>query len=234
MFIDSLGIFFGGKENDNSDLIKVFRFLVRLARVHNIAIVIIHHSRKRLASEQEKPLTLDDVIGGNVIARYSHRVIVIEYNRLREANTVTCLKSWGKFFDMFTYKVEKDFYGNNPYLAIDLNPEEIEEISLSEKSRKNGQKTKPDWKSILIAYLKGRGSQGATIDEIMSILGYDEQKDRNAMKMRLKRMTDDKELIKPKDKRGIYALPETSYTSREELTLNFEPDTEVIETIEKG
>ena len=236
LIFDSFGMFYSGKETDNDALREVFSFLMGIARKYNIAVVVVHHSRKRLSNEQTKPLTLDDLIGGNAIARYSHRVIAIEYNKNYGANTVTCLKSWGKFFKTFTYSKKEDIYGQYSYLDIDLNPKEI---SLPEQSGKNGQKNKPEssepeWKLILCTFLKGRGSQGATIDEITSILGYDKPKDKNTMKQRLKRMTDDKELIKPEGTRGIYALPETSYTNREDLTLNFEPDTEGIETTEEA
>ena len=123
-------------------------------------------------------------------------------------------------------------------MNIELDPKELDINTNGGQVRKSEGSTHkasvPEYKSILFAFLKGKGSHGATIDEIMDILGRDKQKERNTTKTQLKRMIENKELIKPKGKRGIYALTETSYTSSEDLSLNFEPDTEGIETIEEG
>ena len=229
LIFDSFGMFYSGKEKDNDALREAFSFLMGLARKYNIAVVVVHHSRKRLSNEQTKPLALDDLIGGNAIARYSHRVIAIEYNKNYGANTVTCLKSWGKFFKPFTYSKKEDIYGQYSYLNIELDPKELDINTNGGQVRKSEGSTHkasvPEYKSILFAFLKGKGSHGATIDEIMDILGRDKQKERNTTKTQLKRMIENKELIKPKGKRGIYALTETSYTSSEDLSLNFETDT---------
>ena len=103
--VDSFTAFFGGKENDNSECNAVFGFLRRIAARYNIAVVITHHSRKRLSTEQGKPLTLDDAIGAGAITRHVYTVIAIEYQKVTGLNIVTCLKSWGKKFKPFGYKI---------------------------------------------------------------------------------------------------------------------------------
>ena len=139
LFLDSLGTLFCGKENDNSEIIKLFSFLMRLASDYNIAIVVIHHSRKRLASEQQRPLTIDDLIGGNGITRYTYSVIAIEYRYDIKTNIVRCLKSWGKIFKPFTYKVKKNLYDNGSYLDINLEPGEIDIDSLTSTNKKQSR-----------------------------------------------------------------------------------------------
>lgn len=225
LFLDSFGMFYSGKETDNDALRAVFHWLNRIARKYNIAIVVIHHSRKRLSNEQQKPLTLDDVIGGNAISRYAHRVIAIEYNANQKANTVTCLKSWGPYFKTFTYCKKQGFYeGAEPYLEINLEPGDIG-TSTTNNNKAPSSEAAIQRKEI-ITILKTKEGHQATIQEIRDILGIQEHQEtaKNTLIQNLKRMINNGEIIKPNNKRGLYALPEPEHTNEE--TESAQPDNE--------
>lgn len=221
IFIDSFGALFEGKENDNSDMRDVFKWLLKIGREYDIAIVVVHHNRKRLSNEQQKPLVLDDIIGGNALQRYVHGVIAIEHRKDYGMNFVTCLKSWGKHFKTFAYKVENDFYGS-PSIKIDLEPGEMTEEKLNTKAAK--AKSQPSDAEIreekIKIFLKGKGHQGASIGEIIDALGMDKDKDDNTLKMQLRRLIQDKKLTQPK--RGIYTLPAEEIPNYETTQLNIE------------
>ena len=236
LFLDSFGMFYTGKETDNDELRTVFHWLLSIARKCKIAIVIIHHSRKRLSSEQIKPLTLDDVIGGNAISRYAHRVIAVEYNAMYKANFFTCLKSWGPYFKPFTYKKNPGFYGGEPYLEITLEPGEIETSTTKNKNTTStSEATIP--RSMITAFLKGKEGNQATTKEIRDIINIkendkeNEETTNNTIIQILKRMIDNGEIIRVK--RGLYALPKPEHTNEEaesakvnneETTLNLEEE----------
>ncbi len=202
LFIDSFRAFYKGKETDNDKVTEVFMWLAGIARKYNIAVVVIHHNRKRLSSEQEKPLVLDDIIGGQALQCYVYRVIAIEYKKEHNMNFVTCLKSWKIYFKTFAYKVRTDLYGN-PYITIDLNPEEITVEKLNAKGKTQASEAEIR-RGKIIMFLKGRGNQGASISEITDALDMDKE-DNGKLKMQLNRMLKDGELTQPK--RGNYALP---------------------------
>ena len=223
LFIDSFGMFYTGKESDNDALRAVFYFLMVIARKYDIAVVVIHHSRKRLSSEQAKPLTLDDLIGGNAIARYSHRVITIEYNDNNKANTVTCLKSWGQYFKHFTYSKKTDFYGHS-YLEINLEPNDLD---ITPKTKKDTSTSNAEYLRVMtLAILKARDSKQATTQEIRDIIGIDDEKGKNSLKSVLKRMIDKGEITS--NKRGIYTLPEPDKTDKKVDNEDIQPDDEIL------
>ena len=203
LFIDSFSAFFDGKENDNSEVRNAFRFLCSIARRYDIALVISHHSRKRLSSEQDKPLTLDDVIGGNAITRFVHTVIALEYDKKREIRRFTCLKSWSKKFKPFGYYIRKSFYGGDPYIDINLDPGELNEDNLNLKTSNINQN--PEWQIRLEGFLLGKGKQGATRQEIFQALRI-ESISYDTYDSRLKRIVEKGDL--QKIGRGRYALPE--------------------------
>lgn len=197
IFFDSLISFFSGDENKNKELAVAFKFLARIARKENIAVVVTHHIRKRLSSEQNKPLVLDDIIGSSVLNRLTELVIAVERNKNLNAIQVTCLKSWRKYFKSFTYKIETALYGNT---EIIFNHEEIAEVITSRKT-----KPTPDWAIGIEAFFKGRGAKPATNKEIANALNI---KDMNLLNAQLKRLCDDG-IIK-RNKRGIYILNENN------------------------
>lgn len=202
LFIDSFTAFFGGKENDNSECNEVFGYLRRIASKYQIALVVTHHSRKRLSSEQSKPLTLDDVVGANAITRHVYSVIAIEYDKKIKLNRITCLKCWGKKFRTFGFSINYSLYGQ-AYIQIDLDPSEINDEKLHASTSNVNQN--PEWQIIIRGYLLGKGKEGASLSEILQAIGEDGI-ERDTFKHRLDRLAQRGEVIKPR--RGYYALPE--------------------------
>ena len=205
LFIDSFSAFFDGKENDNSEVRKAFRFLCSLARRYDIALVVSHHSRKRLSSEQDKPLTLDDVIGGNAITRFVHTVIALEYDKKREMRRFTCIKCWSKKFKPFGYYIRYSLDGK-PYIEINLDPGELNEDNLNIKTSNINQN--PEWQVRLEGFLLGRGKAGATRQEIFQALRI-EPIDYDTYDQRFKRLVNKGDLRKIG--RGRYTLLEDKH-----------------------
>ena len=218
IIFDSFGMFISGQENDNNFLRDVFKDLMTFADAYNIAIIIVHHNRKRLSSEQSKPLTLDDLIGGNAISRYAHRIIVIERNNELKANVVTCLKSWGEYFKQFSYAKKPGFYGGTPYLEINLDLSGAEIIPTGKKKNNTATPSRADnQRAIIKAVLKARGKSPVSTQELRDILGIqkDDENANNTLNQVLMKLYQDKEIIKPDGARGLYTLPDSSQPDTE-------------------
>ena len=203
LFIDSFSAFFCGKENDNSECNEVFNYLRKTANKYQIALVITHHSRKRLSNQQEKPLTLDDLVGAQAITRHVYSVIFLEYNNNTKVNVFTNPKNWGKKFKPFGYSVNYDRLYGQSEIRIDLTPQTID-LDKPTTSTNNAKQT-PDYNTMIRVFLMGRGKQGATTDEIIKAIGEDKE-ERNTFIKRLTRMEKGKEIIRLG--KGHYALPE--------------------------
>ena len=198
IFIDSFGAFSLCDENDNKYLKKIFNFLMRIADDYNVAICVIHHVRKRLSKEQTNPLRLDDIHGGNTFSRYIYTAAAIEYQHEEQLTTIRCIKSWSEYFKTISFKVIDGLYNDTKDLIINPNYKQTEISSLNDK------KSTPDWKIKTIAFLQGRGQEGATNDEINKAIGRDE-KSKSLTAQQLKRMEEAGELVRLS--RGKYALP---------------------------
>ena len=216
ILIDSFTAFFTGKENDNSECNEVFGFLRRIAATYDIAVVVTHHSRKRLASEQGKPLTLDDVIGANAITRHVHTVLAIEYDKDSAQNIVKCIKCWGKKPKPFGFIVDHGFYGQES-IRIYLYPGEIE--IETEKASSNNTDKKQEWAERLIGFLIAKGKEGATLQEMLLVIGDTVNKD--TVSRRIQRMTKNGELLRVE--KGRYALSNDKliHPESEQLDLDY-------------
>ena len=100
---------------------------------------------------------------------------------------------------------------------MDITPN-VEDIQQQPTAR---QKTPPDWKILLIAYLKGKGEEGATIQEINEALERD-KKEYDTTVNQIGRMVRKGELQQVK--RGVYKLPDKITTEEDnyQLELNDE------------
>ena len=86
--------------------------LAKLARDFNLAVVIVHHSRKRAAKERNLNLNQDDVVGSGVINRLVGLIIGIEPMKDDEkVLLVRSLKSWFNGFMPFTFTLKENLYG---------------------------------------------------------------------------------------------------------------------------
>lgn len=73
--VDSLSGAHSGEERSNDQMKTLMQQLSRLAQAHKVAVVCIHHLRKKSEMEPDWPLTLDMVRGASAITQFSRSII---------------------------------------------------------------------------------------------------------------------------------------------------------------
>lgn len=122
VFFDTFSSFHEADENKATEMKPLIKKMATLARNKNIAVVPVHHSRKRLAKERTLSLNQDDVIGSSIINRLVGLIIGIEPMKEDEkVLLVRPLKSWFSSFMPFTYTLKENFYGGT-VVQTDLAP----------------------------------------------------------------------------------------------------------------
>lgn len=122
VFIDTFSSFHESDENKANEMKPIFKELAGFARGYNIAVVPVHHSRKRAAKERGLQLTQDDVIGSSILNRLVGLIIGIEPMKDNEnVLLVQSLKSWFAKFSPFTYTLKQGLYGGT-VVETDLAP----------------------------------------------------------------------------------------------------------------
>ncbi len=125
LFIDTFSSFHERDENKATEMKPIIKKLATLARDKNIAIVPVHHSRKRLAKERSLSLNQDDVIGSSIMNRLVGLIVGIEPMKEDEKLLlVRPLKSWFSSFMPFTYTLKEGFYGGT-VVQTDLAPASV-------------------------------------------------------------------------------------------------------------
>ncbi len=125
LFIDTLSSFHESDENKAPEMKPIIKHLAALARQYNMAVVPVHHSRKRAAKERTMPLDQNDVVGSSVMNRLVGLIIGIEPMKDNETVLlVRALKSWFTSFTPFTYTLKDKMYGGT-VVQTDLAPSEI-------------------------------------------------------------------------------------------------------------
>ena len=125
VFIDTFSSFHEGDENKATEMKPLIKKMAMLARDKNIAVVPVHHSRKRLAKERSMSLNQDDVIGSSIINRLVGLIIGIEPMKEDEKLLlVRPLKSWFSSFMPFTYTLKENLYGGTS-VQTDLAPASV-------------------------------------------------------------------------------------------------------------
>ena len=125
IFFDSFMSFHDRDENKAPDMKPIVQKLSTLANDFNIAVVLVHHSRKRLAKERTLSLNQDDVIGSSVFNRLVGLIVAIEPMKEDERTLlVRPLKSWFATFMPFTYKLTENLYGGTT-IQTDLAPASV-------------------------------------------------------------------------------------------------------------
>lgn len=215
IFFDSFISLFSGDEKDSKDVNGALCFLERIAEQYKVAPVVIHHVRKRLSREQSLPLGIDDVIGSSVFSRRSGFMFAAEKTEDGQVR-VKEVKSWLEPTKPFKFKVKSGFYGQGVVMDITTNVEDIQPQTTAKQ-----QKTPPDWKILVMTYLKGKGEEGATIQEINEALGRN-KKEYDTTANQVSRMTRKRELQQVK--RGIYKLPDEIATKEDNSQLEFDDE----------
>ena len=122
IFIDTFSSFHESDENKANEMKPIFKELAGFARRYNMAVVPVHHSRKRAAKERGLQLTQDDVIGSSILNRLVGLIIGIEPMKDNEnVLLVQSLKSWFAKFSPFTYTLKQGLYGGT-VVETDLAP----------------------------------------------------------------------------------------------------------------
>ena len=128
IFIDTLGSFHNSDENKADEMKPILRWLLTIAEIYNIAVVLMHHSRKMSSKEVGRMLTQDDVIGSSIFNRLVSVIICIQPAKSEDENDKTLLvwslKSWFQDFMPFTYKLAEGKNGRTVML-IDLAPNNV-------------------------------------------------------------------------------------------------------------
>lgn len=224
VFFDSLISFFEGDEKNSKDVNPLLEFLERIADENNMAVVLVHHIRKRLPREQINPLDIDDFIGSNSLSRKGGFLFSVENISDTQKIMTREAKSWLRKTNPFTYTLTKGFYGG---LVMDIQPDAEDfsrQFADTKGTKKNPTATASNAEATLAtikAILRARGNKPILIKELREILEIpNTKKEADELALIVKRACDAKKLKRVG--RGIYALPETdNETDNENYELDF-------------
>ena len=106
IFVDSFISFLSGDESSQADLSQSLVSLNNIAKHKHVAIVLIHHYRKRQQG-QSSSRGMDDVIGSSALTRLAGVVVGLEVDSTKSPPIVyaRCVKSWWKPFKTFSYAI---------------------------------------------------------------------------------------------------------------------------------
>lgn len=130
VFFDTLTSFHSADENKAVEMKPIFEHLLSVARQRNMAIVLVHHTRKRKLAEQKFMMTQDESIGSSVLNRLVAVVLGIEpidgpddenNSGENKTNLVKVQKSWFRKTPSFSYKLEENDDGRT-VMRVDLEP----------------------------------------------------------------------------------------------------------------
>ncbi|MDR0615925.1 MAG: AAA family ATPase [Synergistaceae bacterium] len=127
VFIDTLSAFHASDENSSKEMRPLFRYLTKAADEMGIAIVAIHHTRKRKTSERSFRMNQDEAIGSSILNRFSAMILGLEAMPKdtdlggNPTILVWTQKAWYEKPPPFTFKLEKDDNGRLA-MKIDLDP----------------------------------------------------------------------------------------------------------------
>lgn len=132
-FFDTFISFHTVDESSMAELSRVLNFLIMLAEENDTSIVLMHHTRKRSARDQNKMMTQDELIGSSALMRMMALILGIE--RHKGQLLVKCQKSWYKEPEPFRYKIISNA-GGSVELKTDFSSFENGDLNLAERIRR--------------------------------------------------------------------------------------------------
>ncbi|MBR1751018.1 MAG: AAA family ATPase, partial [Ruminococcus sp.] len=132
IFLDSLMAFSDYDENKSREMGELMKYLMQTARINDIAIVPVHHTRKRRLNERKAAQDMDEMIGSNMMQRYTRRIIglqpkgqmIVEEVTGEEPVIVRDLKNnLTKKFKPFTFCIATDEDTNKLDMEFEFEPD---------------------------------------------------------------------------------------------------------------
>ncbi|MBQ8482572.1 MAG: AAA family ATPase [Ruminococcus sp.] len=155
IFFDSLMAFSDYDENKSKEMGELMKYLMQTARINDIAVVPVHHTRKRKLNEQKAAQIMDEMIGSSMMQRYTRRIIglqpkgqmIVEEVTGDEPVIVRDLKNnLTKKFKPFTFCIATDEDTNKLDMEFEFEPD------LTFKA--------PDKKSEILHYIQEHYEEG--------------------------------------------------------------------------
>ena len=132
IFFDTLSSFHNSDENKANEMKPILMWLLKMAETYNMAVVLMHHSRKMQSKEIGRQLTQDDIIGSSIFNRLVASIICLQPMEDEENNSkilmVRSLKTWFRDFMPFTYRLAENKNGRTTML-IDLAPANVRGVN---------------------------------------------------------------------------------------------------------
>ncbi|OAT79319.1 AAA family ATPase [Desulfotomaculum copahuensis] len=126
LIVDTLGSCHTVNENSNEEMKPIITKFTRLARESNIAVVILHHTRKAKPGEASVSMDMDDSVGATIILRLASCIIGVKKQKTdagEEVHKVMPLGSWYKDFKTFEYSLTDKEDDNGTYVDMAVNLE---------------------------------------------------------------------------------------------------------------
>ena len=176
VFFDTFGSFHSKNESKSEDMKQITKFLTTLAKKYNIAVVVMHHTRKGASRKKKNPLTQDDAIGSSILTRNANLVIAIEAYSEDDSNTsdmtvkeqsileaeeraeskvmvVKVVKTWYKDFNPFTFTLVDENISENTFVNTPVNEEKKVQMLIDLSPIFNAEE-KETLRDILMDYIK--------------------------------------------------------------------------------
>jgi hypothetical protein len=108
VFIDTLGSAHDKNESKNEEMKSIMDVLTTMARTRNMAVFILHHTRKRRTQDYCVDMAMDDSVGAGILLRLTSSIIGIKKaigEDKQEIFVVKNLGSWHKEFQPFEFRL---------------------------------------------------------------------------------------------------------------------------------
>ena len=92
VIFDSFGNFNTADENSTKEMTEVFKWLLKLANYYKIAVIVVHHLRKKSNNDKDRKRTMDDISGNSAITKFSSAAYNMEKLSVSSSSSTTKTK----------------------------------------------------------------------------------------------------------------------------------------------